>query len=435
MTNGLRIVRTRLSNGEVVPQLIDALGCPSFYPTVWSMAVLRRRSAATMEQGLRGAMMLHRFCITRSIDLTNRIATSAGTILTPSELLDLVDRAMRPAEDLTSPVPAKQRAPSPNSARLFRAMPAPASIRVVRNGTARIRLHYLTAYLRWRGENQLPRIQDRELAREYRFNLDAVLGHLHAALPTGKAGGTVESLTPDQMALALAVTDPAHPDNPWMDCFVRARNFLIVRWLLATGMRRGELLGLQLRDFDRRLMALRIVRRQDNPADPRRRPPNQKTLSRINPLSEDMTKIGEAYLDRRKELLKAAGRKDRGFLVVASDGAPLSDSSVTEIFVDIRNAHPGVGPLTAHVLRHQWNEEFSRTADAKGLDPDAEARERRELMGWSARSAMPAHYLRRKTRADAAKTSLETQKRLMDLGRKARPLSSLDISEADNRHD
>jgi integrase len=96
-------------------------------------------------------------------------------------------------------------------------------------------------------------------------------------------------------------------------------------------MRRGELLGLQLRDFDRGLMALRIVRRQDNPKDPRRRPPGQKMYSRINALTDEMTKAGEAYLALRKDLLKAKGKKEHGFFFVASDGAPLSHSSVTEL--------------------------------------------------------------------------------------------------------
>jgi integrase len=210
------------------------------------------------------------------------------------------------------------------------------------------------------------------------------------------------------------------PNNPWRNPFVQRRNELIAKWLLATGARRGEILGLTLPDFDRRTGKISIQRRQDNKRDPRPRQPNAKTLSRSAMVNENLIVLGERYLKDRREI--SAARKN-DFFFVAVDGSPLSLSSVTEMFVDIRRRHPELGDISAHTLRHTWNEMFSDKADRLGLTETEEADTRRVLMGWANNSKMPALYTRRRTRALADKTSLEMQDEMMNFGTKDEKIS------------
>ncbi len=54
-------------------------GLPLFQPTVWTLRQYRHRSAATIEQALRGAMLLHLFCRHRVIDLGQRLSTGTSS--------------------------------------------------------------------------------------------------------------------------------------------------------------------------------------------------------------------------------------------------------------------------------------------------------------------------------------------------------------------
>jgi hypothetical protein len=69
------------------------------------------------------------------------------------------------------------------------------------------------------------------------------------------------------------------------------------------------------------------------------------------------------------------------------------------------------------------------------LSDEQEEKERRELMGWSLTSKMPAHYQKRKIREDAAKTSRENQQHLMGLARKGRKHSAQKLSETEMGND
>ncbi|MGK7339981.1 tyrosine-type recombinase/integrase, partial [Salmonella enterica] len=67
--------------------------------------------------------------------------------------------------------------------------------------------------------------------------------------------------------------------NPYAP-HVRFRNNLIIKILLETGMRGGELLNLKIADFNYKKKNLCIVRRPDNKDEPRLRQPLVKTLER-----------------------------------------------------------------------------------------------------------------------------------------------------------
>ncbi|WP_157861903.1 site-specific integrase [Methylobacterium sp. Leaf361] len=400
--------------------LLDDSGIPLFDPTVWSMTRYRQKSASTVEQALRGAMFIHLFCWQHSINLAERVR--AGTFFEVGELDALVADASKPFTRLRTaakvlPKPKFPTLKSRSTARLLRRLPTTARVRTVASETTRIRLHYATSYLKWLGERQKSRLHNREIganeasveAHEYGVRLIEVVEQIEERAPSISRKGLI-SLESGQRDRLLAVIHPESQENPWSDPFVRLRNWVIVRWLLGTGMRRGELLGLRVRDFNRGQSYCEIRRRHDDKRDTRRRQPNAKTLERLAPLDEGLTDLGERYLKARNKI-KAALR--HGIFFVAEDGKPLSDSAITGMFALLRERNPDVGPVSAHVLRHQWNEDFSAYADSIGLGPDEEVRERCWLMGWSPTSRMPAYYLKRRTKTKADEHSREMQRRLM----------------------
>ncbi|WP_448190074.1 tyrosine-type recombinase/integrase [Azospirillum sp. sgz301742] len=401
--------------------LVDATGVPLFDPTVWSISSHRHKSAATMEQALRGAMLLHLFCLRRGIDLIERVRD--GSFFDVGELDALAADAARPFANLSVQLPSQARVHRRSGGaakvtRFLRRLPSVKQVPTVDPETTRIRLHYLKDYLKWLGTRQRLRLADGApnsvaVAHGYGVQLDTVLEQIQERMPNPIDDRGRVSLTAEQLARLLEIAAPDSPSNPWKKPFVRLRNWLIIRWLLATGMRRGEFLGAWVRDFNRGRGYLEIRRRHDDKADPRVRQPNAKTLERFAPLNEEMVEIGERYLVARNSIIAA---RKHPFLLVSEDGNPLSLSSITEVFAvlreHLRQEFSDI-ELSAHVLRHQWNQDFSAYADGICLDEDDEVKERCWLMGWSLTSSMPTHYLKRRTKSMADEHSKAMQGGLM----------------------
>lgn len=418
--SGTKIVLTVFSDGERCPILVDREGVPIFDATVWSVTKYRHKSSATMEQALRGAMLIHNFCWRQDIDLTARI--ESGAFFATGELDALLSEAFTPSAHLRTASRTTRdlsfgQITSHSKLLLIRKLPSNHRKQSVGAGTAKLRLMYAAEYIKWLGErrkhilinNGADNKSDLLRPRAYAARLKEFVNQIEERSPSATSKGRI-SLSAEQRAKLLSVFDVNSHENPWDSHFVRIRNWLIIRWLLGTGMRRGELLGLQVRDFDRRRSCLEIRRRQDNKCDQRRRQPNVKTLERLAPLDEYLTEIGEQYLKARNKIDVAMRHR---FFFVAEDGKPLSESAIAKMFATARARYPDVGPVSAHVLRHQWNEDFSSYADSVKLNADEEIRERCWLMGWAPGSKMPAYYLKRRTRAKADEHVTEMQRRLM----------------------
>ena len=411
------------TDGERCPMLLDGGGIPLFDPTIWSLTKYRQKSASAVEQALRGAMLIHLFCWRHGINLAERVRE--GAFFKVGELDALASDASKPFTFLRTASRVLHRAEystlrSRSAARFLRRLPTTARVRTVATETTRIRLHYATSYLQWLGERQKSRLLSDAIgfdeafvrAHEYGVRLVDVVEQIEERAPSVSRKNRT-SLESKQRNRLLEVTHPDSQENPWSDSFVRLRNWVIVRWLLGTGMRRGELLGLRVCDFNRGRAYCEIKRRHDDKRDQRRRQPNAKTLERLAPLDEVLTELGEQYLKARNKIEVAM---KHGILFVAEDGKPISESAITGMFALLRERHPDVGPVSSHVLRHQWNEDFSAYADSIGLNPDQEVQERCWLMGWSRTSKMPSHYLKRKIRTMADEHSKDMQRRFMNSG-------------------
>jgi integrase len=220
--------------------------------------------------------------------------------------------------------------------------------------------------------------------------------------------GGREGLTQEKQERLLSVVHPDSPENPWERGFVRKRNWLIVVLLLSTGMRRGELLGLQIRDIDPHESKIRILRRADALDDPRREQPNAKTRDREAQLSLPIMKLLWDHITQDRAAIRASAQWPQ--VIVSDEGEPLSLSSITKMFELLREACPGLpSNLTSHVMRHTWNERFSEQAESMGLSEAVVTKVRNESQGWTPTSKMEMHYRRQHIKKTGNRLNLKVQ--------------------------
>lgn len=365
---------------------------------------------------------IHTICISISIvhnklneiDLLARFKT--GRFLTTAELTRLEMEAQYWVSDQSD-----EEMPQANSKIISIHNVHPKSRRMVSDReqvdlTTRIsRLRYIANYLQFLAEyvgSTLSTNLSRELADQaarglasFRENIPAVSDRAEVGARTG--------LSKEEQDLLLSVVRPDSEMNPWQRGFVRTRNWITVVVLLATGMRRGELLGLQISDLAPSTPYLDILRRADDPNDPRSEEPNTKTRERRVELLPSIMKALWRYINVDRYAIKAA-RKHQ-YVFVADDGSPLSLSSIDKMFQQLRSACPDLPRnLTSHVMRHTWNERFSEQAEAMGLSPETEQRARNEQQGWADNSETSATYTRRYTSRKGREISLKIQEELDD---------------------
>jgi integrase len=200
----------------------------------------------------------------------------------------------------------------------------------------------------------------------------------------------------------LAVMDPASPTNPWKGEHTKERNYLIAKWLVTLGIRRGELLNVRIDDINFQTERVTIERRPDDARDPRPNQPRVKTRGRDLPLGSKLAALTHEYVCTQRAAQGKA--RKHGYLFVANGtGAPLSLPQVAAIFTDLRKSRPELPRnLMPHVLgRHSWNTRFSELADERKLSAEVEKKVRSRAMGWSETSNTAATYTRRHVEREA----------------------------------
>lgn len=406
--------RVRFRNGERHSVLSRPGGLPVHEATLYLARYRKRgRAANTIHAVCMTLALLYRELDTAGIDLLQRLRQ--GQFLTVQELNRLVDATQYWLADL-SDEDADERGSSNviDIKRIrIRRKSAVEEAKSVSVETQATRLRYMADYLGFLA-TYMGAALSASLRKELAFESDRALEAFRAQIPpVSKRAklGAREGLSKDDQDRLLKVIDPDSPDNPWERGFVRQRNWLIVVLLLATGMRRGELLGLQIRDLDQRLPKLRIIRRADASEDPRRIQPNTKTNDREVELRPAIMRAVWSYINHHRKKIKAARKYPQ--LIVADEGKPLSLKSIDKIFVQLRDACPGLPiTLTSHVMRHTWNERFSEQAELLGLTDAVEEKARNEQQGWADNSKSAATYTRRHATRKGRELSLKLQEQL-----------------------
>lgn len=404
--------RVQFRNGERHSVLSRPGALPVHEVTLYLAKYRKRgRAANTIHTVCMALALLYRELAMARIDLLQRLRQ--GQFLTIPELNRIADAAQYWVDDLSY----EERNSNSNVINIKRIrMPRKAAVeggKAVNVSTQASRLRYMADYLgflvTYFGATLTAPLRER-LMRESTYALEAFFVQVPKVSKRAKLGSR-EGLSKEDQDRLLKVVQPDSPDNPWNRGFVRQRNWLIVMLLLATGMRRGELLGLQIRDFDQRLPKLRILRRADASEDPRRIQPNTKTNDREIELRPAVMRAVWNYINYHRKKIKPARKYPQ--LIVADDGMPLSLKSIDKLFAQLREACPSLPvKLTSHVMRHTWNERFSEQAELMGLTDAVEEKARNEQQGWADNSKSAATYTRRYASRKGRELSLKLQEEL-----------------------
>ncbi|OOL34696.1 site-specific integrase [Pseudomonas sp. FSL W5-0299] len=403
--NPYRIKLVRFENGERFPMLCYRRdGMPVHSATLWILTELRgaNLSTSTLHQALRSLMVLFIALEELKIDLCARLR--GGQFLSVGDVEAIV-RACK------LPIAADNRK---QSSVIF-VWPAVTMNSVLQPSTIAIRHLYIARYLDWVATDHLLKIGGSPHFMVLEKLRELVSKAIKARMPSVHRFSSLtprEGLTEQMLSVLQKAIVPESEHNPWCHDYTRQRNYLVIRWLLSLGVRRGELLGVKISDINFQTNEVLIARRADDPADPRLRQPNTKTNGRLLALDAELAELTRAYVMSSRRNIQGA-RKHEYLWVAGGSGKPLSLAGLNKLFVTLRQHCPALPEnLCPHLLRHTWNDLFSEAIDRNNVSSTVEQKLRSRLMGWSETSEMAVVYNKRHINKKATAVSLQMQNQL-----------------------
>jgi integrase len=216
--------------------------------------------------------------------------------------------------------------------------------------------------------------------------------------------------SPEVFESLMMVVREDSSENPYKHPGIRTRNALMFDVLYETGMRSGEILALQIGDIDFQIGSISVVRRHDNPDDPRSRQPVAKTLERDIPISLTLAKKIRNYVMEVRSKVPNANKSP--FLFVThkrgkNQGLAISDSTFrNRVLGPAISVNPELfDEICRHGFRHNFNYRLSIKIDAinqrakidptiKPVNEKAEIQIRKQLNGWSSDESAQTYNLR-----------------------------------------
>lgn len=431
------VVQTAVwANGERFPMIVDReTRLPLLDPTVYAMGQLRQNSVAASTIGLEmyGVRVVLQYLEYLAIDLVHRIHKE-GKFLEMHELETIARLCNYPAGqfeaelEMLGPLAQPKALNIGNIERFRSKAKGKKSVPTVSKHIANIRLAYLTKYLKWIADRELLRVDGSSkhypaVRDSIKIGLEKLSGLRHITPDKNSLGSPIRGLPEAVRDRIIQVIELDSHENPWRSHFNRVRNRLYVYWLLELALRKGETLGVMLEDVNFPALQVDILRRPDNPDDPRGgAAPLAKTRDRRLFVNERLLEYTEEYLILRRELPKA----DHEYLFVSSwTGEPISQGAARDIFHTLRRKVPDLPDnLTARVLRHTWNTQYTLFAHKKGISEATRLQTMRNQNGWSDRSKMPDRYSHAATDEISQEESLIYQQEMQNNSKKNRPKQS-----------
>ncbi|MBX3253504.1 MAG: site-specific integrase [Chitinophagaceae bacterium] len=210
-----------------------------------------------------------------------------------------------------------------------------------------------------------------------------------------------KSLESIQVDMLVEIVHPESSINPFKREF-RLRNFLIIQFLLETGLRIGELLNLTTKDLKTFNNSCNVIigEHSFSDLDIRKNKPQIKTKysTRIIAISSQLEKLLDIYIKNGR---RNFNKIKHPFLFTSSTSRPLSLPDIYKIFDRLNltgqkqyeNKWKRVSP---HMLRHTFAYNFIKyLIEENGIDMERAKDELRKICGWKNDSTMPIHYVKR----------------------------------------
>ena len=410
--NAYKVKLIATKRGERLPVLFKRDGTLHYYATLYSTIKLRTKNRAshTMEISLRAIAILYYFLDNEGIDLERQLSTGEFLSRPTLESLNRVSRlTMQNITELSTPQKIHQREKVIHFEQFRRKVVPLSSSAEVSKKTAALRQIYIKDYLLWMLEwfahHNGTGVESFEWARDM---TQRVLTSI-SVIGSRRSVDVSQGMSQESQKELFQIIDPESNKNPWDHSFCRYRNNLLIQLLFHLGIRRGELLALQVRDLLFATKKIFIARRPDDLEDPRKYQPLAKTLPRSLPLEDSLAEQLYAFIHQyRRETPNA---KKHPFLFVSNFGNPLSLSGLSHVFAEIKAVSPRLlSDFSAHQLRHTWNDRFSQKMKDNGVPPAKEQYYRCRLMGWVPHSKMASVYTKRYVNEEAQRVVLEMQK-------------------------
>lgn len=423
----MKVVNFVGANGERFAILVHDDGMPDFWANRWAVEHLRinGQAANSISTKLRAVALLYK-ALPLVTDLTPRLVRGEWlTVAETDHLLQQLSRraeAVRPYCDAIATITPKRERKVVSLEKMRSRITARDDGEFVDTNTKFLRTLFVREFLGWRANQQIVALRGTkktELAVAV-AQVDAYIADHTAKINNDSRFTRPKGLDEAQQHILLEAIKPDSPNNPWKnDRFILLRNELVVQLMLATGPRRGGILGIQVGDFDSLTGRLQIVRRKDDPDDPRPVQTGNKKGANLISLSHGLIQTLKAYLILRHKLL-VRKKRQTPYLIISSEGAPLEQSNINYIIRSLRGIL-GLEDIHPHLLRHTWASNFVADGIAAGVDINTIEDDLRWLGGWSIRSDMPSHYTSVFRYQSAEKRSLELQEKLVPLAKPRKP--------------
>lgn len=366
---------------------------PLFYPTLFTTWILRASSQAanSITNALNALKALCTWEVRLGLDLESTF--TQGVLLDHNQIRDLCDYLQR---SLESEQPSK-------------VTPIHHRPKVVGTTVHYFRISIAAQYLQFLAHRVAPHLPDEVVNKM----VETIKAHRPSKRSKSNTDRDEIHLSDDVIHAIEAALQPGSLDNPANDHGVQLRNALMFSLLKLTGIRRGELLNLRISDINFGDNTMAVVRRPDSTLDTRKHQPTAKTRPRRFRVAPALVEKIASYVKDVRRKVPGARRHDYLFITHKAgptQGAPLSIGAFSKWMGRISDIVENAG-FHAHALRHNWNYEFSRIAEEKGMSPEQEEKTRSYWMGWSETSGTAATYNRRHTKERAQQAGLELQER------------------------
>lgn len=421
-------------NGERYPILVGEDEMPHFYTTLYVTTKLRSSLAVnTIGNRLKAILCLFEWEKKKNRCLVSEFEQEK--FLTSSDITDLREHLKINVSDQKTTEQGKSR----STARVVSFEDAPKMLSTVASVGRNHHYNRMTSvaeYLHFVAT----------ITNQYRNSLitnnaiDKMLKDFKKDRPKGK--GKSVSDKSDANALPDGLLDEfmeiAHPDhllNPFSNATVKKRNYLIFRLIRETGIRRGEVLSLEITHLDLYgdKSAIWVRRKHDDKFDPRKKQPVSKTKERKLPIKKETAELLDSYIVNERAKTPHANKHPYLFVThrkCKTQGHPVSVSYFdNEIIPKMKAVDEKFAIIHAHIFRHEWNLDFSRKIDSENkirantlaegksskplIESEQEAKMRMHLMGHSSEKSGDV-YNKRYIKEQANKIMLAEQEELQD---------------------